>query len=268
MLASGSATLRDFSIDGRRLALLSGLAVVVGLAGALLAKTLLLLIGAITHVAYAGRLGAGLVQPDPRHWGPAAILIPALGGLAVGLIARFGTDKIRGHGIPEAIQSILERDSIIQARVALWKPIASAIAIGTGSPFGAEGPIIMTGGAFGSLFAQYLHLSSFERRTLLVAGAAAGMSATFGAPIASVLIAVELLLFEWRPRSFIPVAISAFVAAMLRTYLIGAEPPFAVVATHAVSTAMIPQAVVVGIAGGAVSMLMTKLVYLCEDAYG
>src|SRR5579883_2613455 len=248
MLASGAATLRDFSIDGRRLALLSGLAVVVGLAGALLAKTLLLLIGAITHVAYTGRLGAGLVQPDPRHWGPAAILIPALGGLAVGLIARFGTDKIRGHGIPEAIQSILERDSIIQARVALWKPIASAIAIGTGSPFGAEGPIIMTGGAFGSLFAQYLHLSSFERRTLLVAGAAAGMSATFGAPIASVLIAVELLLFEWKPRSFVPVVVASFVADAMRGVLIANNPPFVIAHPHAAATSALAWALVVGIA--------------------
>src|SRR5579883_296255 len=267
MLASGSATLRDFSIDGRRLALLSGLAVVVGLAGALLAKTLLLLIGAITHVAYAGRLGAGLVQPDPRHWGPAAILIPALGGLAVGLIARFGTDKIRGHGIPEAIQSILERDSIIQARVALWKPIASAIAIGTGSPFGAEGPIIMTGGAFGSLFAQYLHLSSFERRTLLVAGAAAGMSATFGAPIASVLIAVELLLFEWRPRSFIPVTVAAFVAGAMRLVLIGPKPRFAALTAHTTNGSTFWWALAIGVLGGFVSMVMTKLVYLTEDAY-
>ena len=260
--------LRDFSINPRRLAFLCALAAVVGVAGALLAKLLLVLIGFVTHLAYFGVPGDSLVPPDPRHWGPIAILIPVVGGLAVGLIARFGSDKIRGHGIPEAIQSILERDSVIQARVAFWKPIASAIAIGTGSPFGAEGPIIMTGGAFGSLFAQYLHLSSFERRTLLVAGAAGGMAATFGAPIASILIAVELLLFEWRPRSFIPVAVAAFVAAYARTLFIGQEPPFVVAVVHAPAAPALAWALAVGICGGAVSMLMTKLIYLTEDGYG
>ena len=267
MRVSSTASLRDFSINPRRLLLLCGLAFIVGLVGALLAKTLLVLIGAITHLAYFGTLANALVQPDPKHWGPISIIIPIIGGLIVGLIARFGSEKIRGHGIPEAIQSILERDSIIQARVALWKPIASAIAIGTGSPFGAEGPIIMTGGAFGSLFAQYLHLSSLERRTLLVAGAAAGMSATFDAPIASVLIAVELLLFEWRPRSFVPVAVAAFVAEYMRMFLIGPQPPFAALMTHMTTGSTFWWALAVGLCGGFVSMLMTKLVYLTEDGY-
>jgi len=266
MLAADTP-LRDFSVDPKRLAFLCALAVVVGAVGALLAKILLLLIGAFTHLAYFGSWGTTLVPPDPRHWGPIAIAIPILGGIIVGCIARFGSEKIRGHGIPEAIHSILEGDSIIQARVALWKPLASAIAIGTGSPFGAEGPIIMTGGAFGSLFAQYLRLSASERRTLLVAGASGGMAATFGAPIASVLIAVELLLFEWRPRSFIPVAIAAFVADYLRTILIGPEPPFVIGAVHAADTSALAWAVVIGICGGVVSMLVTKLVYFVEDAY-
>jgi CIC family chloride channel protein len=266
--ATPALRLRDFSINPSRLALMCALAVVVGLAGALLAKLLLIAIGAITHLAYLGHGGTHLIQPDPRHWGPVAILIPVVGGLIVGVIARFGTDKIRGHGIPEAIQSILERDSIVQARVAFWKPIASAVAIGTGSPFGAEGPIIMTGGAFGSLFAQYLHLSSLERRTLLVAGAAGGMAATFGAPIASVLIGVELLLFEWRPRSFIPVAVAAFVAAYARTFLIGSQPPFVVSGAHVPGISAFGWALLVGVFGGIVSMVMTKLVYFTEDAYG
>ena len=268
MRLSPTAPLRDFSIDPRRLLLLCAFATIVGLAGALLAKILMVLIGTITHLAYLGTTGQTLVQPDPKHWGVVSIAIPAIGGLVVGLIARFGTDKIRGHGIPEAIQSILERDSVIQARVAFWKPIASAVAIGTGSPFGAEGPIIMTGGAFGSLFAQYLHLSSLERRTLLVAGAAAGMSATFGAPIAAVLIAVELLLFEWRPRNFIPVVVAAFIADYARGFLIGSQPPFAAAAVHAPSSDAFLWALAVGLCGGVVSMLMTKLVYLIEDGYG
>ncbi len=257
----------DFSIDSKRLALISAYAVVIGVMAALLAKVLLVLIGLITHMAYFGSFGTRLVQPDPHHWGPMAIAIPAVGGLIVGLIARFGSEKIRGHGIPEAIQSILDRESVIQARVALWKPIASAITIGSGAPFGAEGPIIMTGGAFGSLIGQYLHLSAMERRTLLVAGAAGGMAATFGAPIASVLIAVELLLFEWRPRSFIPVAIAAFVAEIMRTRLIGAQVPFALAAPHDVPMSWIGYAVIVGVAGGIVSLVMTRLVYATEDAY-
>lgn len=246
---------------------MSAFAVLIGVASALVAKILLVLIGFITHVLYFQQAGSTLVQPNPHRMGPIAILIPIIGGLAVGLIARFGTDKIRGHGIPEAIQAILDRDSIIQARVAYLKPIASAITIGTGGPFGAEGPIIMTGGAFGSLFAQFLRLSSIERRTLLVCGASGGMAATFGAPIASVLIAVELLLFEWKPRSFIPVAVAAFVADVMRWTLIGPNPPFLVAHPHAIAPSAFGWAAVVGIGGGLVSAIMTKLVYLTEDAY-
>ena len=269
MRAYRAVSLRDFSVDPVRLTWMCALAVLAGAAGAGLAWLLLSLIGFITNVAYFGDFGHSLVAPDPRHWGAVSIAIPVAGALIVGLIARFGSEKIRGHGIPEAIQSILERDSIIEARVAFFKPIASAIAIGTGSPFGAEGPIIMTGGAVGSLFAQFLHVSALERRTLLVAGASAGMAATFGAPIASVLIAVELLLFEWRPQSFVPVAVAAFVAAALRVPLIGSSPPFLAGATLAHGLAVNPGwAVAVGLCGGVVSMVMTKLVYLTEDAYG
>jgi CIC family chloride channel protein len=259
--------LADFTANPKRLLVMSGLAVIIGVVSAAVAKVLLMLIGAITHMVYFHQFAATLVQPNPRSLGPVAIVIPILGGLVVGLIARYGTDKIRGHGIPEAIQAILDRDSIIQARVAYLKPIASAITIGTGGPFGAEGPIIMTGGAFGSLFAQFLRLSSIERRTLLVCGASGGMAATFGAPIASVLIAVELLLFEWKPRSFIPVAVAAFVADVMRAVLIGTNPPFLVAHPHAIAPSSFGWAALVGIAGGVVSALMTKLVYVTEDAY-
>src|SRR5205814_9111876 len=137
-----------------------------------------------------------------------------IGSLIVGLIARYGSERIRGHGIPEAIEAILIKGSRIQPRLAVLKPVSAAISIGSGGPFGAEGPIIMTGGAFGSMIAQAFHLSSAERKTLLVAGAAGGMSATFASPVAAVLLAVELLLFEWKPRSLIPVALSSAVAAV------------------------------------------------------
>ncbi len=259
--------LADFTTDPRRLLVMSAFAVLIGVASAVVAKILLVLIGFITRLLYFQQVGATLVPPNPHHIGPAAIAIPVIGGLVVGLIARFGTDKIRGHGIPEAIQAILDRDSVIQARVAYLKPIASAITIGTGGPFGAEGPIIMTGGAFGSLFAQFLRLSSIERRTLLVCGASGGMAATFGAPIASVLIAVELLLFEWKPRSFIPVAVASFVADVMRWTLIGPNPPFLVAHPHSVNPSAFGWAAIVGIGGGLVSAIMTKLVYWTEDAY-
>ena len=152
-------------------------------------------------------------------------------------MARFGSEKIRGHGIPEAIEAILIGRSRIELKVALLKPLSSAISIGTGGPFGAEGPIIMTGGALGSLFAQLFHLTAAERKSLLVAGAAAGMTAVFGTPIAAVLLAVELLLFEWKPRSFIPVTVAAVVAFAWRPFLIGSGPLFPYLA--AVDDAMV-----------------------------
>src|ERR1700709_618620 len=152
------------------------------------------------------------------------VAAPVLGGLVIGCMGRCGSEKIRGHGIPEAIEAILIGGSRMSAKVAVLKPLSSAIAIGTGGPFGAEGPIIMTGGAIGSLFAQFFHLSAAERKTLLVAGAAAGMTGIFGTPVAAVLLAVELLLFEWRPRSFIPVALAAVTVTCWRPMLFGVGP--------------------------------------------
>ena len=151
-----------------------------------------------------------------------------VGALIIGLMARYGSERIRGHGIPEAIESILLKGSRVEPRVALLKPISSAISIGSGGPFGAEGPIIMTGGAFGSMIAQLFRLTAAERKTLLVAGAAAGMSATFAAPVAAVLLAVELLLFEWKPRSLIPVALASVTASLVRRQLLGPGPLFPV----------------------------------------
>src|SRR5213079_1252852 len=166
--------------------------------------------------------------PAGNHLGIYSVLVPIVGALIIGVMAKYGSERIRGHGIPEAIESILLNGSRIEPKVAILKPISSAISIGSGGPFGAEGPIIMTGGAVGSLIAQLFHLTSAERKTLLVAGAAGGMSATFASPVAAVLLAVELLLFEWKPRSVVPVALSSAVAAALRPFLIGAGPLFPV----------------------------------------
>ena len=168
-----------------------------------------------------------MVGPAGSTWSPWIMpWVPVVGGVIVGFMARYGSDKIRGHGIPEAIEAILLRGARVEPKVAILKPISAAIAIGTGGPFGAEGPIIMTGGTFGSYIAQWLKLSDNERTTLLVAGAAAGMSATFATPIAGILIAVELLLFEWRPRSLVPVAVASVVADLLRIYWLGPGPLF------------------------------------------
>ena len=193
--------------------------------------------------------------------------MPMAGGLIIGLMARFGSEKIRGHGIPEALEAILIGRSRIDLKVALLKPISSAISIGSGGPFGAEGPIIMTGGAFGSLFAQLFHLSSAERKTLLVAGAAAGMSAIFSTPIAAVLLAVELLLFEWKPRSFIPVALAAAVAASIRIPLMGAGPIFPIAPHASLNINGLIIACCAGIIAGLASGLLTTLVYFFEDLF-
>lgn len=202
--------------------LLVALAIPAGLISALVAKALLWLIAEITNLVFFQRFSPVLGSLQHHHLGPWVIAAPVAGALVIGLMARYGSEKIRGHGIPEALEAILLERSLIQPKVALLKPISSAIWIGTGGPFGAEGPIIMTGGAFGSILAQLFHLTAAERKTLLVAGAAGGMAAVFAPPIAATLLAVELLLFEWRPRSFIPVAIASLVAALLRVPLLGA----------------------------------------------
>ena len=217
--------LRDFTAD-RRLLFISALALVVGTMGAGGAWVLLRLIRLFTNIAYFHNISSKPIHFAGMHLPLWTIVVPVVGGLIVGLMARYGSEKIRGHGIPEAIEAILIGESRISPKIVLLKPLSSAIAIGTGGPFGAEGPIIMTGGALGSLLAQLFQLSSAERKTLLVAGAAAGMSAVFGTPVAAVLLAVELLLFEWKPRSFIPVVVAAVVAATWRPLILSAGPLF------------------------------------------
>ncbi len=259
--------LGDFTAD-RRLLMLVAMAVVVGCGGAGAAWVLIRLITLATNLVWFGKLDVVSRSLDhvaaPWFW---MLSAPVLGGLVIGLMARFGSEKIRGHGIPEAIEAILIGGSRMSPKVAVLKPISSAISIGTGGPFGAEGPIIMTGGAIGSLFAQFFHLSAAERKTLLVAGAAAGMTAIFGTPVAAVLLAVELLLFEWRPRSFIPVAVGAVVSIACRPLLFGSGPLFPFVAATVPQGWSLALCAVVGVLAGLQSALLTKLLYGLEDAF-
>lgn len=258
--------LRDFTTD-RRVVLLIGMALFVGAVGAVVAFALQLLIGLITNLAYFGRFETSLVSPAHSPWGVWMALVPVAGCLMIGVMARYGSEKIRGHGIPEAMEAILIGRSRMNPKVAVLKPLSSAISIGTGGPFGAEGPIIMTGGAFGSLFAQFFHLSDAERKTLLVAGAAAGMSATFNTPIAAVLIAVELLLFEWKPRSFLPVAAASAMAAAIRPLLLGGGILFPLTTEVVLPWWGLGACALVGVAEGLFSGLLTALVYGFEDLF-
>ena len=263
---SGQDTLRDFSAD-RRLLVLSAMALVTGCFGALAAWALLKLIALFTNLAYFHVISAATSHLSHAKLGPVSILIPVIGGLMVGLMARYGSDKIRGHGIPEALEAILTGQSRIEPKVAFLKPLSSAIAIGTGGPFGAEGPIIMTGGALGSLFAQFFHLSSAERKTLLAAGAAAGMTAIFGTPLAAVLLAIEVMLFEWKPRSFVPVVISAIVAVAWRPWLIGAWPLFPHSGIQAMPWWGLALCAGVGVVAGLQSAITTGALYWFEDLF-
>jgi len=259
--------LGDFTMDWHVIPI-SGLAILIGLISTAMAWVLLRLIGIFTNLAYYHRWGTALVSPAGNPLGAWAIAVPVAGSLIVGLMARYGSERIRGHGIPEALESILVNGSKVQPRLAFLKPLSSAIAIGTGGPFGAEGPIIVTGGAFGSLLAQFFRLTSVERKTLLVAGAAAGMSATFASPVAAVLLAVELLLFEWKPRSLVPVALSSLTAGAARRYILGLGPLFPVPRHPAfLGLAGLAGCVLCGLLAGALASLLTRVVYATEDLF-
>ena len=258
--------LGDFRADPRLL-VLAAMALVVGTGGAFGAWALVRLIGLVTNLVWFGALDTVSRPMALAHRGAWMVAAPVIGGLIIGLMARFGSEKIRGHGIPEALEAILIGGSRMSPKVALLKPISSAISIGTGGPFGAEGPIIMTGGAIGSLFAQFFHLSAAERKTLLVAGAAAGMTGIFGTPVAAVLLAVELLLFEWRPRSFIPVVTAAIVAIGWRPLLFGAGPLFPLTDAGVAPPASLLCAVVIGLIAGLLATVLTKLLYGLEDVF-
>src|SRR5438045_2583902 len=259
--------LGDFSTTLRVLPI-SALAVVIGAICAFVALALLRLSGLFTNLLYYGHWGGAPVSPAGNHLGWYSVLVPVGGGLIVGLMARYGSERIRGHGIPEAIEAILINGSRVEPKVAVLKPVSSAIAIGSGGPFGAEGPIIMTGGAFGSMIAQLFQLTNAERKTLLVAGAAGGMSATFAAPVASVLLAVELLLFEWKPRSLIPVALASIVADVVRRYILGYGPMFPVPAHSLhIGALSVLGCVLCGLLAGCLSALLTLSIYKVEDGF-
>ena len=259
--------LGDFSTTLRVLPI-STLAIGIGVLCAYVALALLRLIGLFTNIFYYGQWSTKLISPAGNHLGWYSVLVPVGGGLIVGLMARYGSERIRGHGIPEAIEAILINGSRVEPKVAILKPVSSAIAIGSGGPFGAEGPIIMTGGAFGSMVAQLFHLTNAERKTLLVAGAAGGMSATFAAPVASVLLAVELLLFEWKPRSLVPVALASVVADVMRRYLLGFGPMFPV-PMHPLHIGPLSLLCcsLAGLLAGCLSALLTLSIYKVEDGF-
>ena len=266
LAADKESPLSDFTMN-RDVIGLSLLALVIGAIGALVAYILVLLINLVTNLAYYQRFSVTSVTPAGNHLGLWAIVVPVIGGLIVGVMARYGSPKIRGHGIPEALEAILISGSRIEPRVALLKPISSAVSIGTGGPFGAEGPIIMTGGAIGSLVARFFRLTSIERRILLSAGAAAGMAAIFGAPVAAVLLAIELLLFEWKPRSFIPVAVASVTAGALRVYLLGPGPVFAAPPHAPLAPGALVSALGLGLICGVLSAILTWLVYAFDDLF-
>ena len=260
-------SLGDFTAT-RRLVAVALLAIAIGSIAALVAFLLLRLIGLFTNLFFFQRWDTSFVSPATNQLGVLAGLVPVAGGLCIGLMARYGSERIRGHGIPEALEAILTRGSRVEPRVALLKPISAAISIGSGGPFGAEGPIIMTGGAFGSLIAQLFRLTAAERKTLLVAGAAAGMAATFSAPIASVLLAVELLLFELKPRSFVPVALASATGMLFRVSLLGPGPIFPVPPHEAfVGAPGLAASALVGLLTGVLAWLMTLSVYASEDLF-
>jgi len=263
----GPEELGDFTTTPRVL-YLSLLAVVIGVVSSYVALALLRLIGLFTNLFYFHRWRTDLVSPAGSPLGVWAVLVPVGGAFIIGLMARYGSERIRGHGIPEAIEAILMKGGKVEPRVAILKPLSSAISIGSGGPFGAEGPIIMTGGAFGSIIAQLFHLTGSERKVLLVAGAAAGMSATFASPLAAVLLAVELLLFEWKPRSFIPTALASVTAGAARRYLLGLGPLFPV-PEHPlfIGPSGLIGCVVIGLLAGGLSALLTGAVYASEDAF-
>jgi CIC family chloride channel protein len=255
------------AVDGR-VVFITFIAVIIGLVTSVVAQILLRLIGLITNISFYGRVSSQFTSPAGNHLGLFVILVPPIGGLIVGLMARYGSEGIRGHGIPEVMEQVLRNRSRITPHLTWLKPLSAAIAIGTGGPFGAEGPIIATGGAMGSLVGQFLRTSGDERKVLLSAGAAAGMAATFGSPVAGVLIAVELLLFEFRPRSLIPVTFACVAATALRTVFMGASPIFAMPTVRPPSPPALFFYILLGLIVGVAAVGATRSVYWLEDLFG
>ncbi len=258
---------RVFRPLDRRVLWGTAMALLLGVVVGLVAKVLTALIGLITNLAFYGRWNVGFVSPAGNHLGLWVILVPVAGGIVVGAMARWGSRAIRGHGIPEAMEQVLLNESRIPPMITWLKPLSSAIAIGTGGPFGAEGPIIATGGALGSLIGQVTHVTADERKTLLAAGAAAGMAAVFAAPVSAVLLAIELLLFERRARSLIPVALAAVVGAGMHVVFEGGAPMFPMPAVAAPDMIALASYILLGALVGVVSVGVTRLTYAIEDSF-
>lgn len=246
---------------------ISAYALLVGVIGGLVAEGLLELIYLFTNIFFYGKFSFAITSPDGNHLGLWVILIPAIGGFLVGLMVYFWEPTLKGHGIPEAMEAVLFSHSRMRLRVAFLKPLATALAIGTGGPFGAEGPIIQTGAAFGSLFGQAVGLTPYYRRVLLAAGAAAGMAATFTAPLAGILVAIELLLFEFRARSFIPVALASAVATGVRIHFAGWAPLFPMEAYKMTGMSELWLFGVMGILMGLVAIAMIRALFWTEDFF-
>jgi len=250
-----------------RIVLVSFLAAGIGLIAGLVAYVLYKLIGLFTNLFFLHEWSTTFRSVGSHHLGAWVILVPVIGGLIVGVMAKYGSSKIKGHGIPEAMEAVLTNRSRIEPKVAILKPISAAIAIGTGGPFGAEGPIIQTGGAIGSLVGQVLHTTAVERKVLLACGAAAGMSATFNTPIAGVILAIELLLFEFKSRSFIPLVIASTLATAVHMQLLGRGPMFQVGAMEFGIPRALPFYLVLGPICGLAAVGLSKALYWVEDLF-
>ena len=251
-----------------RLLEMCGLACGIGLLGGIAAFVLQAAIILCTHLFFEGRVSLAPISPSNHGLGFLVMFIPPLGGLIVGLLARFGSPAIRGHGIPETMETILVARSRLAPRLAVLKPLATSISIGSGGPFGSEGPIIQTAGALGSLVGQLLSTTAMERKVLIAAGAAAGMAATFSAPVAAVLLAVELLLFEFRFRSLLPVALASAVGAGFRWLVVGAAPLYPMSAEHLLAASDLPVFVLLGAASGLLAVGLSRGIYFTEDFFG
>lgn len=258
---------RQPTLVNRRTLIVSLLAIFIGIASGYISLFLKALIGLITNLVFYGRISFTMITPFDNHLGLWVIVVPVIGGVLIGLMARYGDKGIRGHGMPEAIEGVVANESRMHARLTFLKPLSAAIAIGTGGPFGAEGPIIATGAALGSMVGQIVRTTAMERKTLLAAGAAGGMAATFGSPVAAVLLAMELLLFEFRPRSIIPVALACTAATAVRFAHVGMQPIFGFPdATQPTYGALIFY-VAVGALVGTAGVLATKALYWMEEQY-
>lgn len=250
-----------------RLLFMSVLSAGIGVVCGFVAFGLYHLIGLVTNALYYHRLSWTFVSPRFHHFGAWAIPIPAVAGLVIGLMVKYGSQRISGHGIPEAMEAILLNKSRISPRVAILKPVSAALAIGSGGPFGAEGPIIQTGGAIGSLEGQFLHVTPAERKVLLACGAAAGMAATFNTPIAAVTLAIELLLFEFMSRSFIPICIASVLATSVRFGLFGTGPMFSVPHHSFGTPSTLPAYLGLSVVAGLAAVVITKSLYAAEDMF-